>query len=121
SPTPSSGIAGRGWKSPRLRLDKQHSHSPRCGPMPQAADRVGRWLYLEPGEFGRAWPFFGLYLVLFAAFSVADGVALALFVDRVGAAALPYSYAAIAAANLLLIGGYVLLADRLGGPRTFAL
>jgi len=89
--------------------------------MPQAADRVGRWLYLEPGEFGRAWPFFGLYLVLFAAFSVADGVALALFVDRVGAAALPSAYAAIAAANLLLIGGYVLLADRLGGPRTFAL
>lgn len=89
--------------------------------MPGAADRVGRWLYLNPGEFGRAWPFFALYLVLFAAFSVADGVALALFVERVGAAALPVTYAAIAAANVVLIGGYVLLADRLGGTRTFAL
>src|SRR3954462_7913352 len=86
-----------------------------------AADRVGRWLFLKPGEFARAWPFFLVYLVLFAAFSVADGVTLALFVKRVGAAALPASYAGVAAANLLFVGGYVFLADRLSGSRTFAL
>src|SRR5436190_23658528 len=86
-----------------------------------AADRIGRWLFLRPGEFARAWPFFLVYLVLFAAFSVADGVSLALFVKRVGAAALPASYAVVAAANLLFIGGYVLLADPLRGPRAFAL
>src|SRR4051794_40446706 len=86
-----------------------------------AADRVGRWLFLKPGEFARAWPFFLVYLVLFAAFSVADGVSLALFVKRVGAAALPGSYAVVAAANLLFIGAYVAFADRLGGPRAFAL
>ena len=78
-------------------------------------------LNLNQGEFGRAWPFFALYLVLFAAFSVADGTALALFVDRLGAAALPTAYAGVAAANLAFIGGYVWLADRVGWPRTFAL
>src|SRR5439155_9397801 len=49
------------------------------------------------------------------------GVALALFVKRVGSAALPGSYAAVAAANLVFIGTYAAFADRLGGPRTFAL
>src|SRR5688572_28380519 len=87
----------------------------------RTADRVGRLLYLRPGEVARAGPCVRLDLVLCVAFSVADGVSLALFVKRVGADALPACYAAVAAANLLFIGLYVLHADRLGGTRAFAL
>jgi ATP/ADP translocase len=64
-------------------------------------------------------PFFGVYLLLFGAFTVADGVSLALFVQDVGAGALPSYYAVTAMANVVLIGGYVLVAERLGSLRTF--
>ena len=86
----------------------------------RGADRIGRLVNLNPGECARAWPFFALYLVLFAAFAVADGATLALFVARVGAEALPVAYAGVAAVNLLFIGGYVRFAERLGGARMFA-
>src|SRR5262249_52592272 len=82
---------------------------------------LGGWLFLRPGELARAWPFFGLYLLLFGAFTLADGLSLALFVKQAGAAQLPRSYALTAAANLVLIGGYVLVAERLGGARMFLL
>src|SRR5205085_7573836 len=59
------------------------------------------------------------YVVLFGAFSLADGLSLALFVERVGAKSLPLYFAFTAAANLVLIGGYVLVAERLGGLRAF--
>lgn len=85
------------------------------------ADRMGETLFLQSGEFSRAWPFFGLYFLLFAGFSVADAVTLSLFLERVGPAALPFSYALVAVLNLVLIGGYVWFAERLGGAKTFAL
>jgi hypothetical protein len=83
--------------------------------------RLGELLFLKPGELGRAWPFFACYLLLFCAFSVADGLSQALFVKRVGVGSLPLYYAVTAAANLVLIGGYVLVAERAGGLRMFQL
>src|SRR6266545_2900442 len=85
----------------------------------QAVRSVSELLYLKPGELGRAWPFFLFYLLLFGAFSVADGVSLALFVKRVGADRLPLYYAITAIANVVLIGGYVWVAERVGGQRMF--
>lgn len=81
--------------------------------------RVGELLFLRPGELGRAWPFFACYLLLFGAFAVADGLSQALFVKRVGVASLPLYYGVIAVANLGLIGGYVLVAERAGSLRIF--
>src|SRR3712207_8886041 len=49
------------------------------------------------GELRRLWPFFLLYLALFAALTLADGFSLSLFVQRVGAEHLPGAYALIAA------------------------
>src|SRR6266436_349585 len=60
-------------------------------------------LFLKPGELGRAWPFFICYLLLFCAFSVADGLSQALFVKRVGVAGLPLYY------------GVTAVAERIGG------
>ncbi|MBY0228706.1 MAG: hypothetical protein K2W96_05435, partial [Gemmataceae bacterium] len=76
-------------------------------------------LGLREGELRRAWPFFALYAGLFAAFTLADGVALALFVERSGAESLPGAYGLVALANLLLIAGYMGTAERLGGLRMF--
>ena len=76
-------------------------------------------LYLRPGELGRAWPFFGLYLLLFAAFSLADGLSLALFVETLGSESLPMYYGITAGVNLVLIAVYVLLAERVGPLRMF--
>ena len=83
--------------------------------------RLADLLYLRPGEPKRAAPFFGFYLLLFGAFTVAEGVSLTLFVKEVGAAQLPFYYGITATANVLLVGGYVLAAERLGGLRTFQL
>src|SRR5437879_980071 len=74
-------------------------------------------LFLKPDELERAWPFFLLYLLLFSAFAVADGVSVALFVKQVGAGHLPFVYALTALANLALVGGYVLWTERIGGTR----
>jgi hypothetical protein len=76
-------------------------------------------LFLKPGELGRVLPFFAFYLLLFGAFSVADGLSLTLFVQRLGARALPSCYGITAVANLIVIGGYVLLAERVDRARTF--
>jgi ATP/ADP translocase len=76
-------------------------------------------LFLRPGELGRAWPFFGLYLLLFGAFSLADGLSLALFVETLGANALPWYYGVTAGVNVVLIGVYVLVAERVGSLRMF--
>ena len=78
-------------------------------------------LFLRPGELGRAWPFFLLYLLLFSAFSIADGVSVSLFVMQVGAGSLPLCYAVIAVANLVLIAGYVVLSERIGSAHLFLL
>ncbi len=76
-------------------------------------------LYLRPGELGRSWPFFGLYLLLFGAFSLADGLSLAMFVETLGHEALPKYYGVTAAVNLVLIAAYVLVAERVGSLRVF--
>src|SRR5438132_1063652 len=76
-----------------------------------------RLLYLQPGELSRLWPFFGLYFFLFGALTLADGVALAMFVREVGSPNLPSAYAVIALLNLLVMAGYVLGAGRLGSER----
>lgn len=82
---------------------------------------VSRMLYLEPGQLKRAWPFFALYLVLFAALTLADGVSLALFVARVGADALPRLQALSAVCVMLSVGWYLHTAERNGGDRVFVL
>jgi hypothetical protein len=80
---------------------------------------VNRLLYLEPGQLRRAWPFFALYLVLFAALTLADGISLALFVARVGADALPRLQALSAVCVMLSVGWYLHTAERTGGDRVF--
>lgn len=82
---------------------------------------INRLLYLRPGELMRAWPFFVLYLVLFAGLAIADGLSLALFVHRVGADALPTYLGLTAILNLALMAGYMPLATRQGSARTFHL
>lgn len=81
---------------------------------------VHRLLLLERGELRRAWPFFALYLVLFAALALADGLTLALFVRRVGARELPLFLAVAAAAVLPAMLIYLRIAQRLAAPRLFA-
>lgn len=78
-----------------------------------------RILALKRGELYRLIPFLGLYLLLFIVLTMADGMSTALFVQRVGAASLPKYYALTAAANLVLIFGYVVYAERIGVRRTF--
>src|SRR5262245_28645225 len=78
-------------------------------------------LFLDEGDLGRLLPFFMLYFVLFSALSLADGLSVALFVPIVGAARLPFAYGCVAVANLVLMSGYVSLADRIGSVRLFGL
>lgn len=78
-----------------------------------------RLLYLREGELSRLLPFFLLYFLLFCALALADGLSLSLFLDNVGAASLPRTYAVVALANLLLMAGYLLLAERLGSVLMF--
>ncbi|MCI0459514.1 MAG: hypothetical protein L0Z62_21395 [Gemmataceae bacterium] len=78
-----------------------------------------RLLFLQHGELRRLLPFFGLYLLVFAALTLADGLSLALFVKKAGSDRLPLAYALTALANLVLIGLYLLAADRVGAVRLF--
>jgi hypothetical protein len=71
-----------------------------------------RLLHLEQGQLGRALPFFGLYLLLFAALSLLDGLALALFVTRAGAAWLPAAQTVAAVLVLLGVATSTAWADR---------
>src|SRR5712691_3244109 len=73
---------------------------------------LSKLLCLQEGEIRRLLPFFGLYFLLFAAFALADGVALTLFLRHVGSAFLPHAYAFVAATNLIVIILYVLVAER---------
>jgi hypothetical protein len=68
---------------------------------------VNRLLFLEPGQLRRAWPFLALYLVLFAALTLADGLSLTLFVSRVGAEQLPRYQALAAVFVMLSVVGYL--------------
>jgi ATP/ADP translocase len=80
---------------------------------------VSRLLYLQPGQFRRAWPFLALYAVLFAALTLADGLSLALFVARVGAERLPRFQSLSAVLVMLSVGAYLWAAGRLPGDRVF--
>src|SRR5262249_5986736 len=86
---------------------------------PRGTSVLRKLLFLQPGGLRRLLPFFGLYLLAFAALTLADGLSLALFVNRAGADRLPLAYGLTALANLLLIGLYLLVADRLGAVRLF--
>ena len=78
-----------------------------------------RLFLLGDGERKRMWPFFLLYLLLFGALTIAEGLSMALFVQRVGARELPLWYGAMAVANLVLVGGYVAIADRFSSSTLF--
>ena len=71
------------------------------------------------GELRRLLPFFGLYSFVFAAFALADGLALAMFVKHAGSQALPRTYAIVAVANLIVIGLYIAVAERIRAGRVF--
>ena len=75
--------------------------------------------HVRPGELRRLTPFFFLYFLLFGAFSLADGLAMALFLRGVGIAQLPTAYALTALVNLGVMALYVSGAERLGSLRTF--
>jgi len=76
-------------------------------------------LGLEPGDLPRAAPFFAVYLLLFTALTIADGVAVSLFASRIGADRLPTWYSATAVLSLVMIGIYLTQATRHSGGRMF--
>jgi len=78
-----------------------------------------RLLGLQPGELSRAAPFFAVYLLLFTALTIADGVAVSLFASRIGADRLPLWYSATAVLSLVMIGIYLTQATRQSGARIF--
>ena len=73
---------------------------------------LSRLLLLESGQLRRAAPFFGLYICLFAALTLADGLSLTLFVTRVGADQLPKYFAMSAACVVLAMAWYLRRAER---------
>lgn len=80
---------------------------------------LSRALGLERVELLRALPFFGVYLLLFTALTVADGVAVSLFASRIGADSLPLWYSATAVLSLVLISLYLTQATRRSGDQMF--
>jgi ATP/ADP translocase len=80
---------------------------------------ISRLLYLRDGELRRLLPFFMLYLILFAAFALADGLSLTMFVTHVGARSLPLAYGAVAVANIVVIGIYIAWAEQLRAATVF--
>jgi ATP/ADP translocase len=82
---------------------------------------LNRMLYLRDGELSRLLPFFALYLLLFAAFALADGLALTLFVQKVGKEALAGAYGVVAVANLGALVVYAVFAERASSVRVFEL
>ncbi len=82
---------------------------------------LARLLGVTPDELSRSGPLFALYLVLFAALTLADGLSLALFVQKVGAEGLPQAYFVSAVAVWVLVGLYVRQARRLSADQVFVL
>jgi MFS family permease len=80
---------------------------------------LNRLLLVREGELARLLPFFGLYLVLFAAFSLADGLSLTLFVQQLGKDALAGAYGVVALANLAAMILYAVMAERAGSVSVF--
>ncbi len=82
---------------------------------------LSKLLYLREGELARVLPFFVLYLVLFGAFALADGLAQTLFVEHVGSVALANAYGVVGLANLVVMGLYIVLAERTSSANIFHL
>ena len=80
---------------------------------------LSKLLHLKDGELPRLWPFFTLYLILFSALTLSDGLSLALFVQRVGVGHLPFAYGAIAVLNLAAVVFYFFRAENAGSTRVF--
>ncbi|MEW4569038.1 hypothetical protein AB1L88_14335 [Tautonia sp. JC769] len=72
--------------------------------------RITALCCLAPGDVSRLVPFFALYAVLFAALTMADGMALALFLGRVGADRLPLCYGLTALGSMAAVGAYMRMA-----------
>lgn len=86
---------------------------------PPSRSLLERILHLEAGEVRSILPFFSLYLILFLGLTLIDGLSLALFVQRVGAAQLPACYALTAVLNLFGVGGYLWGVRNFGSVRIF--
>ncbi len=80
---------------------------------------ASRALGLLPGELRRAIPFFLVYLLLFTALTIADGVAVSLFASRIGADRLPAWYSATAVLSLVMIATYLSQATRRSSSQIF--
>src|SRR5467141_522505 len=80
---------------------------------------LSRLLNLRDGDLRRLLPFFGLYLLLFAAFALADGLSLTMYVKHVGGRSLPQAYGAVAVANIAVIGIYIVWAEQFRATTVF--
>lgn len=83
------------------------------------ASFLERLFYLQPGELRTILPYFSLYFLLFLGLTLADGLSLALFVQKVGADRLPACYALTAVLNLFGIAAYLWWIRRVGSVRIF--
>lgn len=81
--------------------------------------RIGALCCLAPGDVFRLVPFFVLYAVLFTALTMADGLALTLFLGRVGADRLPLCYGLTAIGSMVAVGGSIRLARHRSVPGVF--
>ncbi|CAN5715715.1 hypothetical protein BH23PLA1_BH23PLA1_15310 [soil metagenome] len=81
--------------------------------------QISRVCFVTPEDLRRLAPFFGLYLLLFSALTLADGMSLALFVRRVGADALPRYYGLTALLNLVVVWCYMKVVARGSGAKVF--
>ena len=94
---------------------------PPLRPVPTVSRRplLRRILGVDDADLGRTAAFALLYLAVFAALTAFDGVAVSLFVKRVGVDALPRTFGLVALANLVAVGLYVLFAERFSNVRVF--
>ncbi len=81
--------------------------------------RLERLVCLEPGELARLGPFFILYTVVYAAVTLSDGIAITLYVSRVGADALPRCYTLTALLSMVAVAIYTRYAVRVAADRIF--
>ncbi|WP_169976925.1 hypothetical protein [Tautonia rosea] len=81
--------------------------------------RIAALCCLAPGDLSRLGPFFVLYAILFAALTMADGMALTLFLGRVGADRLPLSYGLTAIGSMVAVGAYLRMARHRSAPGVF--
>jgi ATP:ADP antiporter, AAA family len=92
------------------------NESPRTG---RVTSFFGRLFAVRNVDPRRTIAFGLLYFAVFAALTLLDGVAISLFVKRVGAESLPQYFGVIAVVNLLAVGVYVLFAERFSSVRVF--